>query len=152
MTKWARIENNVARDVVSVHPSEAFHPDLVDLFVEVPEEVVEYSTYDEETETWSEPTNIPEPTSPPLIPRALTNLEFLRHAQSVGGLTDENLIAAYDNAMLKVFWLKFNIAKEIRKDDSDIAAGLAAWQALGYLTEEGAAAIVDQWPSDVGFV
>ena len=75
----------------------------------------------------------------------LTHLEFLNLCQTQGGMTDEMLLAAKADSSLSVFWIKFELATGISKDDPDTIAGLTALKSLGYLPN-GAIAVIENWP------
>jgi|GEM_PF-6808547 len=51
--KWARIENNIVKEIVDIDPIGRFHPDLV--WVACGEEVIENYTYDAVSQTFSAP-------------------------------------------------------------------------------------------------
>lgn len=55
MTKFARIQNNVATDVVADDPAGRFHPDLAGEFSEVPDTVERGWVLDPDMDTWSAP-------------------------------------------------------------------------------------------------
>lgn len=88
---------------------------------------------------WSTPT-------PPVVYAVLTHLEFIELCETVGGTTDAMLVASKSDPLLAAFWIKFDMAQDLRHDDSRTAAGLAALNALGYLPN-GAQAVLDAWPT-----
>lgn len=81
------------------------------------------------------------------VPVVMTHLQFIEHAQAVGGLTDEDLVAARADPLLAAFWIKFELATSMERDHPTTVQGLAALVATGHLTEEGRDAIVDMWPT-----
>jgi hypothetical protein len=82
----------------------------------------------------------------PATPRALTKLEFVELAQSAGGMSDAQLVAANADPQLAALWLKLTLAGEVQRDHPATQAGLGALAALGYLPN-GAAAVLDAWPA-----
>jgi len=66
--RWARIENNEVREIVTHNPKGLYHPDLI--FVECPDEVKERWTYTDGK--FSAPPRPQEPTESMLALRALT--------------------------------------------------------------------------------
>lgn len=86
------------------------------------------------------------PPAPDPVPLSLTHLQFIEHAQAVGGITDTELVAAEKDANLAAFWIKFRLATAIDRDNPTIGVGLNALVALNYLTAAERAAVIDHWP------
>jgi hypothetical protein len=145
MAKYARILDGVAVDVVVGNPTGRYHLSLVSQFQTVPNSVVEGSRL--VAGTWQPPDPV-EPV-PEAVPRPLplTHIAFIRLVREAGGLTPESYLAAEANPTLGFFWAMFKLATVIERDDPDVRAGADAWQALGYITGDGKAAIFDQWPT-----
>ncbi len=82
-------------------------------------------------------------------PRAISKMEFANLLKSIGGMSDENLIAGWTDPNLTAlnFWL--SQATEVLLDDPDgrTRAGLAGMVALGHLTADGEAAVIAGWPT-----
>lgn len=78
-------------------------------------------------------------------PRPLTKLQFVGLCQSAGGMTDEQLVAAHEDARLRALWLKLSLATAVELTDPATTAGLEAMQALGHLPD--AQAVIDAWPT-----
>lgn len=85
--------------------------------------------------------------APVFTPASLTHLQFIEHVQAVGGVSDAELVAAKADANLAAFWLKFDMATSLERDNATTQAGLAALVATGHLTELASQAIIDEWPS-----
>lgn len=81
------------------------------------------------------------PVAAPLDEAALIDL-----CQSAGGMTDAQLVAAFNDANLAAFWIKLRAASTILPTDQRMQDGLAAVDALGYLPK-GAQAVLDAWPT-----
>lgn len=86
------------------------------------------------------------PPVPDPAPLSLTHLQFIEHAQAVGGITDAELVAAEQDANLAAFWIKFRLATSIDRDNPTIGVGLNALVTLNYLTAAERAAVAEQWP------
>lgn len=86
-----------------------------------------------------------QPTTSQPVQFLLTHLEFLNLCQTQGGMTDEMLLAAKADSTLSVFWIKFELATGISKDDPDTIVGLTALESRGYLPN-GANAVIENWP------
>ena len=93
------------------------------------------------------PAPTPNPEPEPVIYRNLSRVEFLDHIQTEGGVTDADLVSAHDDANLRVFWIKFDRAMTINRDDSKTVSGLEALASLGYLDAAGRQAVLDNWPT-----
>lgn len=78
-------------------------------------------------------------------PKLLSKLEFKRLCVSAGGMTGEMYVACNENPLFKEFWLDFQLAQEISRDDEDVNQGLVAMASAGYLPN-GAAAVIAAWP------
>lgn len=78
-------------------------------------------------------------------PQSLTKLQFVRLIKSAGGTTNEQVVAAYKDPALEFFWLMFELATSVERDDPEIAEGLGALEQLGYLPN-GTQAVLDGWP------
>lgn len=87
------------------------------------------------------------PPQVPSQPRSLTHLQFIEHVQDVGDVSDTELVVAKADANLAAFWLKFDMATSLERDNATTQAGLAALVATGYLTEAERDAVVDLWPT-----
>jgi hypothetical protein len=145
MAKYARVVDDVAVDVVSGNPTGRYHPTIAAQFKTVPNSVLVGSRL--VNGAWQAPAAPqPEP-EPEARPLALTHIAFIRLAREAGGLTPESYLAAEANPALAFFWSMFKLATVIERDDPDVRAGADAWQALGYITAEGKAALFDQWPT-----
>jgi hypothetical protein len=81
-----------------------------------------------------------------LSPRTLTRFEFLTLCQDAGGMTDENLVSAKNDALLAAFWIKLDMVSSVEKDHPATDAGLTALEGLGYLPS-GKAAVFNSWPT-----
>lgn len=79
--------------------------------------------------------------------KSLTHLEFIEHVQTAGDLTDADLVAAKNDANLTAFWIKFEMATSLQRDNPTTVQGLAALVATGYLSAEQREAIVELWPT-----
>lgn len=82
---------------------------------------------------------------PPPAPRPLTRLQFVALVQQAGGMTDEQLVAATDDPVLRALWIKLDLATAVELTDPATTAGLQAMQALGHLPD--AQAVIDAWPT-----
>lgn len=78
-------------------------------------------------------------------PRTIGKLEFIRLAQTSGGMTDAMLVAAQGNPAFAAFWIKFQMASAVERDDAITSTALAALKAGGYLPN-GAPAVIAAWP------
>lgn len=87
---------------------------------------------------WSTPTQ-------PAVYKALSKIEFIRLAKSVGGMSGAQHVAASKDANLEEMWLMFNAAEAVEREDPDTLVGLAALEALNYLPN-GAESVLDSWP------
>lgn len=76
----------------------------------------------------------------------LSRVEFLDALQEHGGATDANLVSSRQDSNLEAFWLKFDLANTIERDDAKTQAGLNALVSLGYLDAAGKQAVLDNWP------
>lgn len=74
----------------------------------------------------------------------LSRVQFLDLLQGHGGVTDANLLAARDDATLAAFWLKFEVAHSIARNDAKTQAGLDALVTAGYLADKQP--VLDAWP------
>jgi len=74
-----------------------------------------------------------------------TKLQFVRLIQAEGGTTKEQVTAAHKEEQLAFFWLMFELATSVERDDPEISEGLAALEQLGYLPN-GAQAVLNGWP------
>lgn len=77
-------------------------------------------------------------------PQPLTKLQFVGLCQTAGGMTDAQLVAAYDDPALKPLWIKLTMATAVERDDPATVEGLMAMEALGHLPEPQA--VLDAWP------
>jgi hypothetical protein len=77
---------------------------------------------------------------------AQTRLEFVRLCMSAGGMTPDMLVQAKAAPELAAMWIMLDMAQEVQRDDPEIAPGLAALEALGYLPN-GAQAVLGAWPT-----
>jgi hypothetical protein len=98
-----------------------------------------------ETGGFSPPPAPPAPPAPGPMP--LTPLEFIGLVQSQGGMTDAQLVASKADTNLAALWLKLSLATEVYATGAITAAGMAALQAGGYLSADGAAAVIANWPT-----
>lgn len=74
---WVYIENGIVKDRVQVPPHDIFYPAYADMFVEAPDEVDFYWTFDGEEFSAPPPVEIPEPT-PPTKEDLLAQLQALQ--------------------------------------------------------------------------
>tara|TARA_B100000929_G_scaffold160498_1_gene126936 strand:- start:749 stop:1024 length:276 start_codon:yes stop_codon:yes gene_type:complete len=77
--------------------------------------------------------------------KSLTKLEFVRHLKAFGGTSKEQILEASKDTNLEFFWLMFDMATTLEKNDPEIQEGLDALVELGYLPE-GKVAVIDNWP------
>ena len=82
----------------------------------------------------------------PVVPKPLTQLEFIRLCRSAGGSTPEMIVTAKTDPALAYMWMEFEMAHGVEKGDPSTAEGLGALQELGYLPN-GTQAVLDAWPS-----
>jgi hypothetical protein len=75
----------------------------------------------------------------------LSRVQFLDALQNHGGVSDSDLVASRQDANLGAFWLKFELANSISRDDAKTVAGLDALIATGYLDSAGKQAVLDNW-------
>lgn len=80
---------------------------------------------------------------PPLV---LSKLQFIGLAQMAGGMTDTMLSTAHADPAFGAFWIKFQMAENVTRDDPITAASLGALQMANYLPN-GAAAVLKAWPT-----
>ena len=138
--KYARLSNNIAVEVVTDAEYATFNATVKAMFQEVPAEVDrKWRLIDGE---WQAPG--PEPEPEPTY-QSLTKLQFVRLIKQHGGTTNEQVVAAYRDEQLAFFWLMFELATSVERDDPEISEGLAALEQLGYLPN-GAQAVLDGWP------
>lgn len=66
MPTYARIQNNIVRELLTAPELPPFHPDIEEQFVAVPPgtQVSEYDSYDPATQTFSTPSPAPAPADP----------------------------------------------------------------------------------------
>lgn len=127
-------------------------------WAEAPPEPVAGEDYDPATHTarWdrasgayvieARPPAPPPPPPPEPVPVALTKLQFVGLAQAAGGMTDAMLVTAKKAEAFEAFWLKFDMALDVRRADPLTEASLGALEAAGYLPN-GAAAVLAAWPT-----
>lgn len=142
MTTWAQVKDGVAHNPITVSPEQAFSAEWLSAqhpFTEVPDGTLHGARLIDGE--WVNPAV----QDPPVSYRALTKLEFRRLCKSAGGMTDDMYVASNENPLFKAFWLDFGLAQEIRADDPDTDAGLAALAMAGYLPN-GAQAVKAAWP------
>lgn len=72
--------------------------------------------------------------------------EFIALCQKVGGLDDAALVQAYEDPNMKPMWIKMEMAGYVSPRDPSTLEGLQALEALGYISEGTAQAILDAWP------
>lgn len=136
---YARIDNNVAVEVIAQDVYDAM-PDIGQaLFTNVPDDVQRGWVLD--GDTWS----APEPDPVATTPQPLTRVQFARLCMSVGGMTPEMLVASRADANLAAMWTMLEMATHLEKEDPEIVPGLTALHALGYLPN-GVQAVLDAWP------
>ena len=87
----------------------------------------------------------PKPAPIVATPKAATKLEFVEMCQEFGGMTDEKLVAAWEDAALKALWIKFELATKLAHDSDNVSNGLAAMEAKGYLDEGGKETVLNNW-------
>ena len=76
----------------------------------------------------------------------LSRVQFLDALQDEGGVSDADLVASRSDSNLAAFWIKFELAESIGRDDTKTQEGLASLVSLGYLTSSGKQAVLDNWP------
>lgn len=76
----------------------------------------------------------------------LSKVQFLDALQRDGGASDSDLVSSRNDSTLASFWLKFELAQSISRDDAKTEAGLQALVDNGYLTSSGKQAVKDNWP------
>lgn len=101
--------------------------------------------WDADAENWRVD-DIPPPPQPEPQPRTLGKLEFIRLAQTAGGMTDQMLVEAQAHPMFAAFWIKFQMASSVERDDEITATALGALAQGGYLPE-GPDAVLNAWPT-----
>lgn len=77
--------------------------------------------------------------------KPLTKVQFIDHLQSVGGVSDTDLLNISTDPNLTSFWLKFTLAEDISVGEQRTIDGLDALVATGHLTPEGRQSVIDQW-------
>ena len=139
--KYARLSNDVVIEVVTDVEYATFNDTVKAMFQEVQEQVDrKWRLIDGE---WQAPEPDPEP-APEY--ESLTKLQFVRLIKDQGGTSNEQVVAAYRDEQLAFFWLMFEIATSVERDDPEIAEGLGVLEQLGYLPN-GAQAVLDGWPT-----
>lgn len=103
------------------------------------------ATWDEATEAWVVSDQPAPPPAPAPVPQILTKLAFIALCQSAGGMTDAMLVTAQADAQFAAFWIKFQMAENVQRDDAITKTSLGALHAAGYLPK-GAAAVTAAWP------
>lgn len=90
----------------------------------------------------------PIPASPPAAPvyQRISRLAFVRLAEDAGGMTPEKKVAAYKDPAFEAFWIDFQMAEEIARDDAGMMRALAGLEAKGYLPN-GARKVLLAWPT-----
>lgn len=149
MTKFARIQNNVAVDVIDGDPSAFFHPDLVASFVEVAAAVQLGWIFDPVGSVWSAPP-APAVTGPsyrtevsrPEFKMLFTSAERIAIAQArAGGASDaEKLVKAVLDDFFDI--IEDPALSSIRLEHPTVQEGIAFLVAQGFLTQERADIIV----------
>ncbi|WP_279483400.1 hypothetical protein [Aureimonas sp. SK2] len=86
------------------------------------------------------------PSVPEPRPTTLGRLQFIVLAQSAGGMTDAMLVEAKDNPAFAAFWIKYQMAEAVERDDPITRGSLDALAAGGYLPK-GKAAVIEAWPT-----
>lgn len=94
--------------------------------------------------TWAAADGTPEPASLP--PVAINRLAFIRLLKDTGGTLASQWASARADANMALFWEMFDATTIFERDDPDVAAGLGALVALGYLTSEAKDAVLAAWP------
>jgi len=139
--KYASIRNNKAAEVVTEEAYETFNPTVKAMFQEVPDKVeAEWKLVDG---NWVEPDPRPEPE-----PRykSISKLEFVRLLKEHGGSTNQMVVDAKKDANLEFFWLMFDLANSIDRNDPEIEEGLDALVEFNYLPN-GKHSVLNNWPS-----
>lgn len=80
-------------------------------------------------------------------PVDLDPLGFQMHVQTVAGMTDADVLAALDDANLRLMWRRLEMATSVPRDAALTVAGLDALVTTGHLTEAQRADVVTQWPT-----
>ncbi len=88
----------------------------------------------------------PEPVVSDPVPQPIDEAALIDLCQSAGGMTDAQLVSAFNDPQLAAFWIKLRATSTILPTDQRTQDGLAAVDALGYLPE-GAQAVLDAWPA-----
>ena len=101
--------------------------------------------WDAEAEAWAMVDRPPAPPAPEPVPAILFRLQFIELAQAAGGMTDAMLVKAQGDPAFSAFWIKFQMASVVERDDPVTAASLDALAGGGYLPK-GKAAVVAAWP------
>jgi len=139
--KYARLANNKAIEVVSSEAYETFNDTVKAMFQEVPSYVKKrWEMIDNE---WVEPDQKPDPKP---IPKQLSKLQFIRHIQEHGGTTKSNVTSAYKDPELEYFWIMFDVATTVGKDDPDTQEALQVFETKGYIPN-GLKSVLDNWPN-----
>lgn len=103
MSKFARIVDNAAVDVVNSNPVGIFHPDIAAEFVTVPDEIQNGWRYNPETEEWSASPEIATVDTQPEIPQTVDVINFKLLFTSAERIKAEQLRAT--DAIINDFWL-----------------------------------------------
>jgi len=139
--KYAKVVDNLVQECVDDAAYETFNDTVKAMFQEVPSYVERrWKLIDNE---WVEPDPKPEPEP---VPKQLTKLQFIRHIQEHGGTTKSNVTSAYKDPELEYFWVIFEVATEIEKDDPDTQESLEVFETQGYLPN-GVQPVLDNWPT-----
>lgn len=77
--------------------------------------------------------------------KRLTQIEFVRLCLSVGGMTQTMLGQAKADSNLAGLWVILELSQFIERNAPEMAGGLDALVALGYLPN-GKQAVLDGWP------
>lgn len=88
------------------------------------------------------------PPAPPQsapAPTVLGRLRFIVLCQTAGGMTDAMLVEAQKNPAFEAFWIKYQMASAVERDDPITRGALDALAAGGYLPN-GKAAVIAAWP------
>lgn len=102
--------------------------------------------WDAGAETWRVdelPPPAPQPEPAPLV---LGRLQFIVLCQTAGGMTDAMLVAAQKNPAFEAFWIKYQMASAVDRDDPITRTALDALAAGDYLPN-GKAAVIAAWPT-----
>lgn len=81
-------------------------------------------------------------------PKDLDALGFQLLVQQIAGMSDADVLAAYDDANLRLMWKRLEMATSVPRDAALTVSGLAAMVEFGHITAEQSAAIVAQWPTE----